>query len=455
MSLRSVVRRARPLLLQESEFATVIRGAGLALLIRSLAGAVGYATAILFARWMGPVDYGYYSFAVTAMTLLAYPATLGLPGAAIRFAAQYAAANDWGHVAGLFKATSWVTFACSTTFGLAGIAVVVLLSPLINSGYAAPMIAALAGVPVVALTMVRSEATRGLGWLTLAWGPLQLGQPLLLLIAAFVIVLAVQSLSATLAVGIAVLAYVAMLIGQWGTLRARLGSRIHTESKIDLRLWLGVALSFLWISIANNVLAQAGVILVGFLLSPKDVAIYNAAATTSLLITYFMQSTNALSSPRFATLYVQNRHVELQALFTNVIRWTFWPSLALALLLIAFGSPILHLFGPDFEQGHLVLVILTLGQLVNVFTGPALNLLNMTGHHAASAWVVGPCAVLYVLFGLVATPPWGNVGVAVASAVTTLLANAWLAVLVARKLGIYSSVVTKFGLVPGGLSRKG
>jgi O-antigen/teichoic acid export membrane protein len=152
MSLRSVVRRARALLLYESEFATVIQGAGLALLIRSLAGAVGYVTAILFARWMGPVDYGYYSFAVTAMTLLAYPATLGLPGAAIRFAAQYAAASEWGYVAGLFKASSWVTFACSTAFGLAGIVALVLLRPLINSGYAAPMIAALAGVPVVALT---------------------------------------------------------------------------------------------------------------------------------------------------------------------------------------------------------------------------------------------------------------------------------------------------------------
>jgi O-antigen/teichoic acid export membrane protein len=58
--------------------------------------------------------HGLYSFAIAAMALLAYPATLGLHGAAVRFVAQYAATDDWQHVVGFIKASSWLAFGCDT-----------------------------------------------------------------------------------------------------------------------------------------------------------------------------------------------------------------------------------------------------------------------------------------------------------------------------------------------------
>ena len=79
--------RLRTLLREEGDFATVLRGAGLVVIIRVLASAVGFASAILLARWLGSSQFGLYSFAIAWMLLLAYPATLGLPGAAVRFVA--------------------------------------------------------------------------------------------------------------------------------------------------------------------------------------------------------------------------------------------------------------------------------------------------------------------------------------------------------------------------------
>jgi O-antigen/teichoic acid export membrane protein len=72
---------------------TLTRGAGLAVVIPALASAVGYASLILLARWMGSPEYGHYCLAIAWPALLAHPATLGLPGASVRFVAQYAAAN--------------------------------------------------------------------------------------------------------------------------------------------------------------------------------------------------------------------------------------------------------------------------------------------------------------------------------------------------------------------------
>jgi O-antigen/teichoic acid export membrane protein len=441
MSLQGKAARLRTILMDEGEFAAVLRGAGLALLIRFLASAVGYVTIIVLARWMGSSEYGHYSFAIAWMTLLAYPATLGLSGPVVRFVSQYAAAGDWEHLVGLLKMSSWLAFGCSTGVALVGILVVFYFKSYLDPGYFAPMIVALAGIPVVALAVVRSEAVRGLGWLGLAWGPFQLGQPLLLLIATVAMMFIARKLSATMVVGASILAYAAMLIAQWGVFHARLATKISAEPKINVRLWLGAALPFVWIYLASTALSQSPVIMIGFLLKPQDVAVYNAAAATSGLVSFLLQATNALSAPKFAALHARERQGELQNLVTDLTRWTFWPSLAVALILVAFGPTILRLFGPGFEQGYTVLVILTLGQLVNAFAGPVAILLNMTGHQNVTARVLGINAILGVALGLALTRIWGIIGTALAFSAAMALWNALLAIMAIRKLDIYTSVL--------------
>jgi O-antigen/teichoic acid export membrane protein len=98
---------------------------------------------------------------------------------------------------------------------------------------------------------------------------------------------------------------------------------------------------------------------------------------------------------------------------------------------------VLRLFGPGFEQGYAVLLILTLGQLVNAFTGPVTTLLNMTGHQGVTARVLSMSAIFGVAFGLVFTRIWGSVGTAIAFSGAMTLWNAWLAIFVIRKLEIY------------------
>ena len=77
MRLPQAAARLRAFLGEGGDFATILRGAGLVVIIRVLASAVGFASVVLLARWMGSSQYGLYSFAIAAMILLAYPATLG------------------------------------------------------------------------------------------------------------------------------------------------------------------------------------------------------------------------------------------------------------------------------------------------------------------------------------------------------------------------------------------
>ena len=226
--------------------------------------------------------------------------------------------------------------------------------------------------------------------------------------------------------------------GGFCTLALAQGLRVGTRRQLGQ--WLRVGVSFLWISVANVILLQAGVIVVGLFLTPQDVAIYSAAVATSGLVALPLFAAVALGAPKFAALHAQHRQIELQALFTNIVQLTFWPSLAIAIIFIAFGSMVLRLFGPGFEQGYPVLLILTLGQLLSSFVGPVANLLNMTGHHILTARVQATSAILAIVFGLVFTRNSGSVGTAVAFSAATALGNAWLTIFVVHKLEIYPSV---------------
>ena len=440
MRVDRIAARLRTMLGEKDDFKAVLLGAGLALIIRILASAITYVSIILLARWMGPSDYGLYSFAIAWMSLLAYPATLGMPGAAVRFVGQYAAANDWQRVVGFMQASSWLAFGCGTLIATLTIPAVVYFKPYLNPDYVAPTIVALAGIPFVALTIVRSEAIRGLGWLALAWGPLQLGQPLLLLIMTATMVFCAMQLTAAVGIFASILAYATTLGVQWRVLRGRLGTRIEAEPNVNLGLWLGVAVSFVWIYLASAILIQADIIVVGIFLKPEDVAIYSAAAATSRLVSFPLDAATALSAPKFAAFHAQQRQLDLQALVSDVTRWTFWPSLAIAIAFIAFGSMVLRLFGPGFEKGYATLLILTLGQLVNAFTGPLTSLLNMTGHQIVTARVLSMSAIFGVALGLAFTRIWGSVGTAIAFSGAMILWNACFVIFVICKLEIYPSL---------------
>ena len=436
MRPRQAASRLRTFLAEDSDFAQVLRGAGLVVVIRVLASAVGFASMVLLARWMGSSEYGLYSFAIAAMILLSYAATLGLPGAAVRFVAQYAAAEDWRRVIGFMQASSRVTLAFGVLVALLVIGAVLVFKSHLDPAYVAPTVLALAGVPIVALSIVRSEVIRGLGWVALAWGPLQLGQPLSLLAAALIILFVGGQLTATMAVGASIFAYAANLVVQWGVLHVRLGSRARVEPEMQLRMWLGVARSFLWISLAVLIVLQAGVIMAGIFLMPPDVAVYSAATAAAGFVTLPVYAAAALGAPKFAALHAQQRRPELQALYANITRWMMGPSIAIAFGYVIFGSMVLRLFGPGFEQGYPALLMLTFGLLSGALVGPAANLLTMTGHQSVTAKVQTTCAILAVLLGLAFTPVWGIVGTAAAFATATVVMNAWLIFSVVRELEI-------------------
>ena len=81
------------------------------------------------------------------------------------------------------------------------------------------------------------------------------------------------------------------------------------------------------------------------------------------------------------------------------------------------------LFGTEYSRSALLLVILALGQLVNVMTGSLGYLLSMSGHERDMRTIVLLSGPFAMLAALVLIPLYGVTGVAVATALAVAAQN--------------------------------
>jgi O-antigen/teichoic acid export membrane protein len=147
---------------------------------------------------------------------------------------------------------------------------------------------------------------------------------------------------------------------------------------------------------------------------------------------------------RFAALGARGDKEALRAFVRDAVHWTFWPSLAAAVTLLALGLPLLWLFGPKFEQGYPVMLILVVGFLFRSSMGPAEFLLNMLGEQTLCAAVLATTAVLNIALNLALVPAFGLIGAATATSMSLVTAALLNYLVVSRRLDIEIAVWHSF-----------
>ncbi|MEM9511141.1 MAG: oligosaccharide flippase family protein [Cyanobacteria bacterium P01_E01_bin.48] len=428
-----------------NSFTLLIRGAGAALTIQIVSAGVLYGSQVLLARWMGTVAYGIYDY-VTALSLfLAFVAGCGWPTAVLRFIPTYRARGDWALLRGMMRGSWQQTVLVSAIASACGTAVVLGLDATRGLGaYAMPLVVGVWSVPIVALTNLQRETVRSLQNIALAYAPSLLVQPLLLT-GMSAIWKQQQDLTSTIAIALSLLSALMALVGQWLLFQQSLDARIcRARSAYESALWWQVALPLLLVGSSHVVLNQTDTLMIGALLSAREVGIYSAALKTSSWVPFILIAVNAVAAPLIASLYAQGDRRELQQLVSTIARWMFYPAFATAIGLIGFAEPVLLLFGPEFVMAKGALIALILGQLANVGAGSVGYLMTMTGHHAQTVRVMGVTALANIVLNWIGIEFLGIVGAALATALSMAVWNVWLYVLVVRKLGVRPSILDAF-----------
>ena len=401
-----------------SDRESVQRDAVFAFLVRCLSAALLYASQIAMARWMGSNEYGIYVFVWTCVLLIGGMSHLGMNLGIIRLIAIQREAGDFERLRGLINGGRILALANGTLAALAGWVVVNLFGTHIAPAYRDAALLALVCVPLYAMTDIQDGIGRGNGWIGTALVPPYVLRPLLLL----AVMSAAWALGASMQASTAAMAAIA---ATWTTalVQAALINRRADvafgpgPARYEPRLWITTSLPLLAISGCEILLQNTDVLVLSRFTQPADVAVYFAAGKTMSLVMFIHYAVGSAMANRFAILKARGDEAALRDAVRNAVRWTFWPSLLAAAVILALGRPLLSLFGPAFVDGYRVMAILVVGFLARSAMGPSEFLLNMLGQQRRCAAVMMAAAALDIVLNLALVPPYGITGAALATAI--------------------------------------
>lgn len=404
--------------------------------IRIVSAFITLTMQIFLARWMESFEYGIFVLVWTVVIIAGSVASFGFHTSVIRYVSEYRERGMPGELRGMLLTSRLFTLVVSSLVAALGLAGVWVLKSWIASYYIVPFYLGMICLPMVALGDVLEGIGRGNSWTYWALGPIYIVRPTLILLLMGGAILLGFPADAPTAMVVAILATYLTALGQMAGIGRNLSKILAPASPaFRLREWIVVSLPIFLVEGFFFLLTNMDVLMVGFFMQPHDVAVYFATIKTLALVHFVYFAVKAGAAQRYAQ-FTHSDPARLAKFARETVSWTFWPSLVLALFLLAVGRPMLMLFGSEFVAGYPLLFIQMIGVVARAAVGPAESLLTMSGNQNACAGVYGATLALNLTLCMVLIPEFGLWGAAIATGLSMMFEAAALSWTVWRKLGV-------------------
>ena len=408
----------------------IARGGGLNVLGSAFNQLLRFAITYVLARVLGISQAGLYFQAYAILSLLGILASFGFTQSLTRFVALYRAEEDGAAVRGVVRLALVIAAGTATLLGAALFAGspyiareifheprLILLLRFVSIALPSTVFADCALAATQGFKTMRPYAR-----INLFFEP---ALNVLLTVILLTVGLGLNGAMAALTITNVIASILAAIALH------RLVRRYRERPRYEARRLL----SFTVVSWASQLTAVgllwADTILLGILRTPAAVGLYQVATRLTLLMTTVIAPIGLAFAPRVADLYRRGELEALRHAYAVVTSWIFRLALPAAVVLIVFARQLLGLFGPAFESGATVTVVLTVGQLGNAITGPCGLMLVMSGRPGIQ--MVGNAATLALNLGLnlYLIPRYGVTGAAIAWAASMVFINGLRVVAVA------------------------
>jgi O-antigen/teichoic acid export membrane protein len=433
-----VIARLRDVLGGTNEASITRRLAGTIFIIRVVSAGLAYFAQVLLARWLGGSDYGVYVYVWTWVLLLGSMMDFGISASAQKLIPEYRARNEHALLRGFLSGSRWLTFGVSCVVSLLLAGLVKLLSPWMDANTVVPLYIGCLTLPPFVVANTQDGIARSHDWMQLGLMPqFIVRQGLIIGFTAGAFVLGFD-LGATAAMAASAAAVWIAMVGQMLVLNRRLADHIEPgATAYDISGWLAVSLPILLVESFYLLLSYTDVLVLQQFRAAEEVGVYFAVVKTLALVSFIHYAMSATTAHRFAEYNALGDQARLSAYVAHAIQWTFWPSLAATVLLLAFGKPLLWLFGPHFVVGYDMMFLAAVGLVVRSAIGPVERLLNMLGHQKICALAYALAFVMNVVLCVVLVPRFGGYGAAGATSIALVFETVLLFWIVRKRLGLH------------------
>lgn len=171
--------------------------------------------------------------------------------------------------------------------------------------------------------------------------------------------------------------------------------------------------------------------------SDAEVGLYQAASTLASALVIMQASVAAIFTPMISRLAGQNEIGQMNDLYKIATKWSLYVSAPIFLVLMIFSSNSMLVFGADYTAASTALVILSLGQLVNIATGAVGPLMVMMNRQNQFLQIQFVALGITLLLNFWWIPIWGLAGAAIGNSIGITVGNLGAMIDLRRATGLW------------------
>ncbi|MBF6057939.1 flippase [Thiomicrorhabdus heinhorstiae] len=406
------------------------------LVVRSLGAGLLFLSTLIFARFLGTEDFGLYSLALTIVTIMAVFTRVGLDNVLLKQVAAHL--PDKPHVSSGYVFSSLkLTFYVGVFFTILIVVTSDLFAEYVfnKPEFSLPLRLFALSIFPMSIVFVMGEAFKGYGHPIFATALQSVLPPSVTLVIVGYLWF-IDFLSLNLVIVSVVAGFLVSCI--YFIYRWFLKIRFEQLERIRFVSLIQEGWPMLLISSGALVMAWSDVVILGIFSTSEEVGIYSAASRTVLVTSLILIAINSLTAPRYARFYKENN---LQAI-ADLAHISSVILLAVVLLptivLFFFPEWVMGWFGSGYVSGSEMLMILAVGQMINVAFGSVGYLLSMTGKETKMRDIMLIAALINIVLSVLLVQKYDALGVSIATTVSVILWNTWAMIEVKRHLGFWT-----------------
>ena len=439
----------------------IAKTAGGTFVLRLFYLASGFITTLLLTKWIGAEGLGVYNFVISWVLLVAIFVKFGLEDYLVRETAAAHGRQDpetavrlWNFSRGFILVTSLVAAACF----YCSLTLFEFKNPNLRPTFALGV----AMIPLLTLIAIYRGYFRANKQILKSQIPEYLLRPILLMV----------TIGLFLWFSVPGRPVLAMLINALATFAAMafcmfVGKPKRVEPNTDKplsdattpvssvfpgygkasKVWLLGAFPFVVIAGISVINQRTDRLMLGAMRDMQSVGFYSVAVQMAMVVNFTLIGLNQAIAPLVAERHDANRSQELQKALIQSTNIATIGSLLILTALVVLGPMVLSVFGPEFSASYLPMIIIAVGQLMNVATGPVGTLLAMSRQERLVGFGLTLSVVCNIALNYLLIPLYGVSGAAIATATSVGILNVLLVVFAKRILGINTNVCAF--LIPG------
>lgn len=157
--------------------------------------------------------------------------------------------------------------------------------------------------------------------------------------------------------------------------------------------------------------------------TPTEVSIYTVSLRLVMLISFILVAVNSVTAPKYAFYFKRNDLKSIKSVYKISLFLSLSFSIVTSLFYIILGRDLLGFFGETYIASYEILLVMMIGQIVNVLTGSVSYLLQMKGDYKKVMFINIVAGIVSLPLGLLLISFYGIYGAAIAYSLSISFLN--------------------------------